>query len=71
MKKLFKFGIIGSLTSLLLLNCGKDDDDTPVIPPRDRQEVYDENIIEIETYLKENYITFDSENNATVTKIPA
>lgn len=38
---------------------------------RDRQEVYNEDILEIEAYLKDNYLELDANLNATVTKIDA
>lgn len=41
--------------SLLLWNC-KDDDSTTTEADRDRQEVYNENIAEIETFLKTNSV---------------
>ena len=54
MKKFFISAVI--LTgSLFLTNC-KDDDDTKRIEIRDRQEVYEENINEIETFLKSNKV---------------
>src|SRR5690554_1945775 len=54
MKKIFISAVI--LTgSLFLTNC-KDDDDTKRIEIRDRQEVYEENINEIETFLKSNKV---------------
>ncbi len=68
MKILFK--IVLSLNLILsLISCTSDNNTTP-IEIRDRQEVYDENIIEIEEYLKSNYLTIDANNNATVTAIP-
>jgi hypothetical protein len=49
---------------VVVLSCNKDDEDIfQPIPDRDRQEVYDENLIEIETYLEThfyNYEEFDS-----------
>ena len=53
MKKIYTIGIVVFLLSLVA--CKKDDSPT-VTPPRDRQEVYDENIVEIENYLKNNYL---------------
>ena len=37
---------------------------------RDHQEVYDENLTEIEAYLQANYLTVDANMDATVTAIP-
>ncbi|WP_052503402.1 FKBP-type peptidyl-prolyl cis-trans isomerase [Lacinutrix sp. Hel_I_90] len=51
---------------LVVLSCKKDDEDVfQAIPDRDRQEVYDENLIEIEEYLAThffNYEDFDEAN---------
>ncbi|MFL0353511.1 FKBP-type peptidyl-prolyl cis-trans isomerase [Xanthomarina sp. GH4-25] len=46
---------------LIVLSCKKDeDDDSPyVVPPRDRQEVYDENIVEIEAYLETHFYNYE------------
>lgn len=54
MKKIFTSVVILSV-SLLLTNC-KPDDNTTTIPDRDRNEVYKEDITEIETFLKTNSI---------------
>ena len=51
-----------------LVACPKAD--TPTYTLRDRQEVYDENILEIEDYLHNNYLTVDANMDATVTAIP-
>ena len=51
MKRFFISAVVCSC-SLLLWNC-KSDDDTNKVVDRDRQEVYTENISEIETFLKE------------------
>ena len=40
--------------SVLLVSCNKDDSNSVKI--RDRQEVYDEDIVEIEEYLQNNYL---------------
>lgn len=76
MKRFFISAII--LTgSIFLTNC-KSDDDTNRVEIRDRQEVYEENIDEIETFLKsnkieilENGVQFDSvafESNQSIWK---
>jgi len=46
---------------LVVLSCKKDDDDDGpiVVPPRDRQEVYDENILEIEAYLSTHFYNYE------------
>lgn len=48
----------------LLTSCNKDDDSEVVI--RDRQEVYNENIITIEDYLKNNKLVFDVTSNSYI-----
>ncbi len=52
-----------------LMSCRPDEDET-LISSREYSEVYVEDETEIENYLKSNYIEFDADNNATVTKIP-
>lgn len=66
MKNIYK-ALCFVVIAALLVACPKDDGASFVI--RERQEVYDENILEIEEYLKTNYLTVNSEMNATVTKI--
>lgn len=53
-KGLLKISFI-VLLSITTLSCKKDDDRGP-IAARDRQEVYDENIVEIEQYLQNHYL---------------
>ena len=53
-----------------LVSCKKDDDGPNVTPPRDRQEVYNENLMEIETYLQSSYMTLDGDMNVTIDSIP-
>jgi FKBP-type peptidyl-prolyl cis-trans isomerase FkpA len=68
MKQLNKYFLL--LISLgFLVSCKKDDDVT-IPPPRDRQEVFDENLAEIETYLQSSYMTFDADMNVTIDSIP-
>ena len=55
MKRFFTAAIICT-GSLLLWNCRPNDDNTPKIVERDRQEVFNENIKEIETFLKTNSV---------------
>lgn len=60
MNRLFK--VLGFLfLGILASNC-KSDDNSPsrVEPPRDRDEVYTENMADIEHYLKTNYLTFEN-----------
>lgn len=68
MKSVLKLVLLVSLT-LTFVGCPSDDNG-PTIVVRDRQEVYSENILEIENYLKTNYIELNANNDATVTKIP-
>ncbi|MFD2890774.1 FKBP-type peptidyl-prolyl cis-trans isomerase [Flavobacterium chuncheonense] len=67
MKKIYTIGIVAFL--LTLVACKKDDG-TTITPPRDRQEVYNENIVEIENYLKNNYLEVVGDD-ATVKAIDA
>jgi hypothetical protein len=53
---------------LVVLSCNKDDDDpgTVEVPVRDRQEVYDENILQIEEYLATHFYNYEEfEQNPT------
>ena len=55
--KVFAFVFLG----LIVSNCKKDDNPTVKLdPPRDRQEVYKENIADIENYLQKNYMKFEN-----------
>jgi len=59
----FTFALLSILT--LAFSCNSDDDDTVTFEERDRQEVYDENILEIEEFLSThtyNYEEFDFAN---------
>ncbi|PWK18024.1 FKBP-type peptidyl-prolyl cis-trans isomerase [Xanthomarina spongicola] len=54
--------------SLVVLSCKKDDEDPEPepVPIRDRQEVYDENIVEIEEYLETHFYNYEEfEQNPT------
>ena len=66
MKNIYK-ALCFVVLATTLVACPKDDGSSFVI--RDRQEVYNENIAEIEDYLKTNFLTVDSEMNAIVTEI--
>lgn len=68
MKSIFKIALLLTITSTFY-NC-KSDDETATFVVRDRAEVYGENKIEIEAYLKANYMTIGANNEVTVTKIP-
>ena len=68
MKILFKI-VLFFWFAQTIISCSPSSS-TPITPARDRQEVYNEDILEIEDYLKSNYIEFDANNNATITKIP-
>jgi len=53
---------------LVILSCKKDDDENvpDVVPPRDRQEVYDENIVDIVEYLETHFYNYEEfEQNPT------
>lgn len=47
------------LLFLVILSCKSDDDETFIEPPRDRQEVYNEDIEEIEKYLNEHTFNYE------------
>ena len=68
MKQLNKYFLL--MIGLSLLVSCKNDDGPNVTPPRDRQEVYDENLTEIETYLQSTYMTLDGNMNVTIDSIP-
>lgn len=68
MKSVLKIVLLLCLT-LTFVGCPSDDGPAALVS-RDRQEVYAENILDIENYLKSNYIELDVNNDATVTKIP-
>lgn len=59
---IMKFGNI-TLTILSLMfiitSCTPDDDGTTITPPRDRTEVYAEDLEEIETFLEEHYYNYE------------
>ncbi|MBE9577409.1 FKBP-type peptidyl-prolyl cis-trans isomerase [Flavobacterium proteolyticum] len=68
MRSLLKIALLLTFVSAFF-SC-KSDDGVNSTPIRDFQEVYDEDIVEIEEYLKTNYLELDANLNATVTKIP-
>ncbi|WP_445711675.1 FKBP-type peptidyl-prolyl cis-trans isomerase [Flavobacterium sp.] len=70
MKNIFKVSFFLTLT-VLIVSCNKSDDTPTVVELRDRQEVYDENISEIETYLQSSFLTVDANLNATIATIGA
>lgn len=67
MKRFLKYTCIAALT-ISLWSCKKDDD-VEVVPVRERQEVYNENISNIEAFLKSTSITVENENNVTFDSI--
>lgn len=69
MKSLLKISLLLVL-AVTFFACPSDDDSSSDLSLRDYQEVYNENILEIETYLRTNYLVVDSDLNATITKIP-
>lgn len=66
MKNILKVGFF-LIILISVISCKKDDSTSSEIVLRDRQEVYDENIAEIEDYLKDHYI--DVNDNFTVKPI--
>lgn len=68
MKQLNKYFLL-LLVFSFLVSCKKDDE-VIIPPPRDRQEVHDDNLEEIETYLQSSYMTFDANMNVTIDSIP-
>jgi len=63
--KLRKIYFLVSFIALFMLACGNDDDGSSIVPPRDRAEVYAEDIVEIEEFLSThfyNYEDFDFDN---------
>lgn len=67
MKKTYNLVLV-LLGISILVSCKKDDPVTP-FELRDRQEVYNEDILEIEAYLQNNYITVDSNFDVLVDSI--
>lgn len=66
--KLRILSLVSVLFVLSFFSCKNDDDGTSITPPRDRAEVYAEDIAEIEEYLSThfyNYEDFDFENPYT------
>jgi len=68
MRSLLKIALL--LTIAFTFYACPQDDSGSTTKIRDFQEVYDEDIVEIEEYLKSNYLELDVNLNATVTKIP-
>lgn len=66
MKNIFKLSFFVVLFTIV--SC-KDDETDLTFELRDRAEVYEEDIAEIEAYLQDNYLEVDGDLNATVTKI--
>ncbi len=68
MKRFFTLAVLCS-GSLLFWNCNPDDD-TPKVTERDRQEVYNEDINKIETFLKSNSIEINADGVKFTTTEP-
>jgi hypothetical protein len=68
MKNIYK-ALCFVVLATVLVACPNDDGGSSFVI-RDRQEVYDENLTEIEAYLQANYLTVDANMDATVTAIP-
>lgn len=65
-----KYSFIVLLTILAFISCSKkDDDNIVVVPPKPFDEQYAVDIVDIEEYLNNNYITVDADYNVTVAKI--
>ena len=67
MKRFLKYTCLASLL-IGIWSCSKDDSVADV-PVRDRQEVYDDNITKIESFLKSNSITIVDENSISFDSI--
>lgn len=71
----FKYYFILIITTFSLFSCSKNNDTPEITPPRDFAVQYATDIADIETYLKENYITvldhpgFTDDQDVTYTKI--
>ncbi|HZW63701.1 MAG TPA: hypothetical protein VFF15_08680 [Flavobacteriaceae bacterium] len=57
--KLRKFIYFLLASVLVITSCNNDDDGTKIQPPRDRQEVYDEDIAQIEEYLATHFYNYE------------
>lgn len=58
--KFFNYFLVITLLSSFLLSCTPDDDLPTPIPPRDRTEVFNEDIEKIEDFLKTHYMVIQS-----------
>ena len=67
MKRFLKYTCLATLL-IGIWSCSKDDS-VSAIPPRDRQEVYDENITKIENFLKSNSISIIDDNSISFDSI--
>lgn len=73
----FKFYLILSIITVSIISCSKNDNSTPVEPPRDYATQYATDNTDIEEYLKTNFITvinhpgFADDQDVTISKIPA
>ncbi len=69
--KIFRIILTTSLFSLLLFSCKKDEEGPAPILPRDRTEVYNEELPKIEEYLKTHYMVVNPATwDVEVNKIP-
>ena len=69
MKNLFKIALLLVVVTTFL-GCPSDDEGITIIADRPYEEVYLEDIAEIEEFLQTHYATVDSEYNVTFTQIP-
>jgi hypothetical protein len=69
--KIFKLLLSVTLLSAFLFSCKKDDEGLTPVPPRDRAEVYNEELPKIEEYLKTHYMVVNPTTwDVEVIKIP-
>ncbi|WP_432223046.1 FKBP-type peptidyl-prolyl cis-trans isomerase [Flavobacterium sp. TMP13] len=66
-----KYSFIVVLTALSIISCSKKDDEVEIVPPKPYDVQYAIDKVDIQEYLKNNYIIVDAEYNVTVAKIPA
>jgi hypothetical protein len=69
MKIFFKIALVASV-SLLLFACPKEDP-IATFPARPYDEVYAEDIVEIDDFIDTHYVTVDADFNTTFTRIPS
>ena len=68
MKSLFKI-VLSVVVISIMFSC-QNNDSVTAIPPRPYDEVYQEDLAEIEDFLATHYVTVDADFNTTFTQIP-